>query len=131
MMLSEMLKERKKDTWGNGKMKMRVTSGGIRTHDTLYSRQMLYQLSYQGSPAGRVRIKHLICLYEQANLTLDMYTMYMYMYIVHVGSSVTLVSLAVWNHVITTCYVHVRYITCTCIHVCTLYLDLSIMGTRC
>ena len=27
-------------------MKMRVASGGIRTHDTLYSRQMLYQLSY-------------------------------------------------------------------------------------
>ena len=51
-------------------MKMRVASGGIRTHDTLYSRQMLYQLSYQGSPAGRVRIKHLIRLYEQADLTL-------------------------------------------------------------
>ena len=63
-------KERKKDTSGNGKMKMRVASGGIRTHDTLYSGQMLYQLSYQGSPAGRVRIKHLIRLYEQANLTL-------------------------------------------------------------
>ena len=28
------------------KWKMRVASGGIRTHDTLYSRQMLYQLSY-------------------------------------------------------------------------------------
>ena len=53
MMLSEMQKkERKKDTWGNGKMKMRVASGGIRTHDTLYSRQLLYQLSYQGSSAG-------------------------------------------------------------------------------
>ena len=51
-------------------MKMRVASGGIRTHGTLYSRQMLYQLSYQGSPAGRVRI---IRLYKQANLTLDMY----------------------------------------------------------
>ena len=50
-------------------MKMRVASGGIRTHDTLYSGQMLYQLRYQGSSAGRVRIKHLICLYEQANLT--------------------------------------------------------------
>ena len=62
--------ERKKDAWGNGKMKMRIASGEIQTHDTLYSRQMLYQLSYQGSPAGRVRIKHLICLYKQANLTL-------------------------------------------------------------
>ena len=55
-------------------MKMTVASGGIRTHDTLYSGQMLgqmlYQLSYQGSSAGRVRIKHLIRLYEQANLTL-------------------------------------------------------------
>ena len=51
-------------------MEMRVASGGIRTHDTLYSRQMLYQLSYQGSSAGRVQIKHLIRLYEQANLTL-------------------------------------------------------------
>ena len=40
-------------------MKMRVASGGIQTHDTLYSRQMLYQLSYQGSSAGRVRIKHM------------------------------------------------------------------------
>ena len=63
-------KERKKERhlrqW---KMKMRVASGGIRTHDTLYSGQMLYQLSYQGSSAGRVRIKHLIRLYEQANLT--------------------------------------------------------------
>ena len=48
---------------------MRVASGGIRTHDTLHSGQMLYQLSYQGSSAGRVRTKHLICLYEQANLT--------------------------------------------------------------
>ena len=38
------------------KWKMRVASGGIRTHDTLYSRQMLYQLSYPGSSAGRVRI---------------------------------------------------------------------------
>ena len=28
------------------KWKMRVASGGIRTYDTLYSRQMLYQLSY-------------------------------------------------------------------------------------
>ena len=39
----ERKKERKKDTWvtwGNGKMKMRVASGGIRTHDTLYSEQM-------------------------------------------------------------------------------------------
>ena len=26
-----------------------------------------YQLSYQGSPAGRVQIKHLIHLYKQAN----------------------------------------------------------------
>ena len=61
--------ERKKErkTSGNGKMKIRVASGGIRTHDTLYSGQMLYQLSYQGSSAGRVRIKHLICLYEQPN----------------------------------------------------------------
>ena len=49
-------------------MKMRVASGGIRTHDTLYSGQMFYQLSYQGSSAGRVRIKHLIRLYEQANV---------------------------------------------------------------
>ena len=52
----ERKKERKKDTWGNGKMKMRVASGGIRTHDTLYSGQMFYQLSYQGSSAGGVRI---------------------------------------------------------------------------
>ena len=48
-------KERKKERhlrqWKNEKM--RVASGGIRNHDTLYSRQMLYQLSYQGSPAGR------------------------------------------------------------------------------
>ena len=28
--------------------------GGIRTHDILCSRQMLYQLSYQGSSVGRV-----------------------------------------------------------------------------
>ena len=49
----ERKKERKKES--NGKMKMRVASGGIQTHDTLYSRQMLYQLSYQGSSAGRVR----------------------------------------------------------------------------
>ena len=48
-------------------MKMRVALSGIRTHDT---GQMLYQLSYQGSSAGRVRIKHLIRLYEQANWTL-------------------------------------------------------------
>ena len=27
--------------------------GGIRTHDTLQSRQALYQLSYQGNSAGR------------------------------------------------------------------------------
>ena len=39
-------KERKKDTWGNGKMKIRVASGGIWTNDTLYTRQMLYQLVY-------------------------------------------------------------------------------------
>ena len=55
----ERQKERKKERhlrqWKNEKM--RVASGGIRTRDTLYSRQMLYQLSYQGSPAGRVRIK--------------------------------------------------------------------------
>ena len=30
--------------------------------------QMLYQLSYQGSSAGRVQIKHLIRLYEPANM---------------------------------------------------------------
>ena len=45
----ERKKDRKKDTWGNGKMKMRVATGGIRTHDTLCSGQMLYQLSYQGT----------------------------------------------------------------------------------
>ena len=50
-------------------MKMRVASRGNQTHDTLYSKQMLYQLSYQGSSAGRVRMKHLIHLYEQANFT--------------------------------------------------------------
>ena len=33
-------------------MKMRVAPGGIQTHDTLYSGQMVYQLSYQGSSAG-------------------------------------------------------------------------------
>ena len=47
----ERKKERKKERhlrqWKNEKMT--VASGGIRTHDTLYSRQMLYQLSYQGS----------------------------------------------------------------------------------
>ena len=50
-MLLSRKKERKKERhlrqWKNEKM--RVASGGIRTHDTLYSRQMLYQLSYQGS----------------------------------------------------------------------------------
>ena len=51
-------------------MKMRVASGGIWTHDTLYSGQMLYQLSYQGSSAGRVRIKHLIRLYEHVHVIL-------------------------------------------------------------
>ena len=49
--LKERKKERKKDRhlrqWKNEKM--RVASGGIRTHDTLYSRQMVYQLSYPGS----------------------------------------------------------------------------------
>ena len=50
-------------------MKMRVASGGIQTHETLYSGKMLYQMSYQGNSVGRVRMKHLICLYEQANLT--------------------------------------------------------------
>ena len=52
-------KERKKERKtpeAMEKLKMRVASGGIRTHDTLFSRQMLYQLSYQGSSAGRVRI---------------------------------------------------------------------------
>ena len=63
----ERKKQRKKE---RGNEKTRVSSGGIRTHDTLYSGQMLYQLSYQGSSAGRVRIKNLIRLYEQANLTL-------------------------------------------------------------
>ena len=47
------------------KIKMRVAAGGIQTHDTLYSTQMLYQLSYHGSPAGRVRIQHLMRLYKQ------------------------------------------------------------------
>ena len=74
-------KKERKTPEANGKMKMRVASGGIRTHGTLYSRQMLYQLSYQGSPAGRVRIKHLIRLYEQANLTLGIiYINFTYQY---------------------------------------------------
>ena len=62
---------------------MRVASGGIRTHDTLHSGQMLYQLSYQGSSADKVRIKHLICLYEQANLTHAYNSTYMYIYSTH------------------------------------------------
>ena len=45
-MLSEM-KERKTPE-AMEKWEMRVASGGIRTHDTLHSGQMLYQLSYQG-----------------------------------------------------------------------------------
>ena len=57
-------KERKKETWGNGKMKMRVASGGIRTHDTLYSGQMLYQLSYMYMYIQLYHIIHLIISFK-------------------------------------------------------------------
>ena len=49
-----MLKKERKTPEAMEKGKMRVASGGIQTHDTLYYRQMLYQLSYQRSPAGMV-----------------------------------------------------------------------------
>ena len=40
-------------------MKMRVASGGIRTHDTLYSGQMLYQLTRDNyQPIETVHFKH-------------------------------------------------------------------------
>ena len=82
-------RERKKDTWGNGKWKCKLPQVGFDPTTLCWSsRQMLYQLSYmyQGSPAGRVQIKHLIRLYEQANLTLYVY-MHVYMYVCVVFST--------------------------------------------
>ena len=38
----------------------RAASGGIRTCNVLRTRQMLYQLSYQGSPAGQAKSLNVI-----------------------------------------------------------------------
>ena len=56
------------------KWKMRGASGGIRTHDTLYSREMVYQLSYQGSQDGRVDVHvhaHKWTLYKPYNIIIS------------------------------------------------------------
>ena len=47
-----------------------------------------YQLSYQGSPAGRVQIKHLIHLCEQANLN-SVYVLEAKNALIHVYAQIT------------------------------------------
>ena len=115
-------KKERKTPEANGKTKMRVASGGIPTHDTLYSRQMLYQLSYQGSPAGRVRIKHLIRLYEQADLTLVhvqlMHTLYMCTTYSTVHA-LQMLYICTYMYIYNSCILYTMYSTCRCIHTCT------------
>ena len=60
-------KERKKDTWGKWINENELPRVGFEPTTLCTLDRCSYQLNYQGSPAGRVQIKHCIHLCEQAN----------------------------------------------------------------
>ena len=105
--------------WKNESCLSSIASGGIRTHNTLYSRHMLYQQSYQGSPAGMYTCMYrYICMYVCADIHVCMYVQ-MYKYICMYRCTCMYVSTNVHVHVFMylQMYMYVCMYRCTCIHI--------------